>query len=760
MALCGCGRERIVESVRRFSLAAMILGAACGTAAAQSAAVPPNPEGPAQGTSSAPHDWATWRPSSTATRITPAEAPKIDGDPSDPVWQRAQKIDEFYQLEPDTGRPGSERTEARVLYDENNLYVLMYAHDSDPNGIIATVKARDGNTDGGDFMRVYLDPGQTRRNGYAFVMNPLGMRVDVLIKNNNDYLIDWDTLWDGKAGRVADGWVAEFAIPFRSISYDASKTDWGFDLSRFIRRKNERIRWSSISATIPSVDISRSGTLTGITDLHRDLGLEVQVYGSVRYKREWEFPRDDDIKVVGSGNAYYRITPSLTGTITINPDFSDTPLDDRKINTTRFQLFYPETRDFFLQDAGSFEFGGWAFNNDTNGQAFFSRNVGLINGVPVPILAGGKISGEYGGFNIGAFTAMTASTNQYDQQLLSVLRVTHPVFAESKVGFIVTNGDPTGQSNATTAGVDFQYRDSTLLNGDILQADVSFQRTFNDDVGDGNLFAAALQLPNEPWGGNFRFKQIDENFFPALGFVNRPGIRNWHGGYYYRPRFNDSMARWIEVGQFADFVTDLSDKLESMNVNPIYFGMMTADQGDLGFLYWNVQYENVPSDFSFGGDAVVPKGRYHWMSGELYVQTSLGRKWQIESDIYCCDFYNGHIFNAFINLNWRPNGTFEIIPGYTVALIDLPTGSVAIHVAQLTANVNFTPDMQLSAQAQYDNQSKNFGLSLRYRWEYQPGNQFFVALGESAMINGRFWQPHYASQTSQAAIRIGHTFLY
>ena len=187
------------------------------------------------------------------------------------------------------------------------------------------------------------------------------MRVDVLIKNNTDYLIDWDTLWDGKTRIVSDGWTAEFAIPFRSISYDASRSDWGFDLSRFIRRKNERIRWSSISATIPSVDISRSGTLAGIHDLEQGVGLDVQVYGSVRYKREWQNPTDDDIKLVGSGNAYYRITPALTGTLTINPDFSDTPLDDRRINTSRFALFLPETRDFFLQDAGSFEFGGWGF---------------------------------------------------------------------------------------------------------------------------------------------------------------------------------------------------------------------------------------------------------------------------------------------------------------------------------------------------------------------------------------------------------------
>jgi hypothetical protein len=171
----------------------------------------------------------------------------------------------------------------------------------------------------------------------------------------------------------------------------------------------------------------------------------------------------------------------------------------------------------------------------------------------------------------------------------------------------------------------------------------------------------------------------------------------------------------------------------------------------------------VPADFSFGGNAVVPKGRYHWYSTELFFQTSLGRPWQVTADIYCCEFYNGHILNADITLDWRPNGTFELIPEFTMALIDLPAGSVNIYVFQLTGNVNFTPDMQLSAQAQYDNQSQNFGLSVRYKWEYAPGNQLFVALGESAIVNGPFWRPQYGllgEHTTQAAIRIGNTFLW
>ena len=219
-------RGRVRDCVFRIlhhAVCALTVGAVwSGAASAQDSAVSAPPTATAAAsttaaTTASAHDWATWRPTAPATRIGSSEAPNIDGDLSDPAWQQAPAVDEFYQLEPDTGRPGSERTVVRILYDENNIYVAFYNYDSNPSGIMASVKARDGNTDGGDFVRLYLDPGMTRRNGYAFVLNPLGMRVDILIKNNTDYLVDWDTLWTGKTRIVADGWTAEFAIPFRSI---------------------------------------------------------------------------------------------------------------------------------------------------------------------------------------------------------------------------------------------------------------------------------------------------------------------------------------------------------------------------------------------------------------------------------------------------------------------------------------------------------------------------------------------------------------
>jgi len=352
----------------------------------------------------APHparDFDNYIPTSVATRIEPGEAPTIDGDPSEAVWQKAVVIDEFYQVDPRPGEPASETTVARFLYDTNNLYVAIYAYDREPEKIVATIRARDGNVDVDDGVRIYVDPQLTRRDAYYFEMNPLGARVDALLQNNTTYLPKWNTIWEGRAKIQRDGFSVEMAIPFRDLSFNPANANWGMEIQRRIRRTGERIHWSNIHPAVKYTDVSLSGEIQGISGITQGLGLDIQLYGKLNYKQEWEpSPSHDATNFIMSGNAYYKITPALTGTLTINPDFSDSPLDIRQVNTTRFVLFQPETRDFFLQDAATFEFGGLSyFTSDgigrDNGRPFFSRNIGFGAGQSVSITGGGKLSGQY-----------------------------------------------------------------------------------------------------------------------------------------------------------------------------------------------------------------------------------------------------------------------------------------------------------------------------------------------------------------------------
>jgi hypothetical protein len=549
------------------------------------------------------------------------------------------------------------------------------------------------------------------------------------------------------------------AIPFKDISFDPSKGDWGLEIQRRVRRTGERIRWTNIRAGSYYADVSREGTLTGIDDVSQGLGLDVQVYGKFAYKKEWNAPESEALKFVPSANAYYKVTPGLTGTLTLNPDFSNSPLDIRQINTTRFVLFQPETRDFFLQDAASFEFGGGGFlrgdgYSRDNGRPFFSRNIGLANGEPVSITAGGKLSGEYDGIGIGALTVLTDGTGTTrNRQALSVARVVAPVLNESKFGFVFTNGDPTGTSRNTVAGADFQYLDTDFLPGQVLGADFYYQRSLSNTKGDDDSFGAVLSYPNEPWRILGHFKQVGTNFYPALGFVNRTGIRNYDGVILHRDR-NRYGLRYLDIETNWNLTTGLNNHLESReNLVRVTATMPSTDEYRV---YLADDFEDVPKVFTLGNKVPVPAGQYHWANVGARIRSSDSRPYSVQLEAICCHFYNGDYWAIDSSFDLRPNETFQIGPHYIYTFIKLPTGSVGIHLATLDFIVNFTPDMQLFTQVQFDNVSQNFAFAMRYRWEYRPGDELFISIGQAADIPGTTFKPNI----TQAVVRLGNTFRF
>ena len=601
-----------------------------------------------------------------AVRIDTSEAPTIDGDLSDPVWAKAAVLDDFPQMEPNAGQPATERTVLRILYDENNIYFGVYLYDDEPDKIAVRSMTRDGPVFAEDEFRIVLDPNMTRRNGYEFEVGPAGGREDALVQNNTADLTRWNTIWMARSRVVADGWVAEIAIPFRDFSYDPSRTDWGFDFVRVIRRKAERDRWASHSPTIALTDISQSGTLTGITNTNVGIGLDLKLYGRLAFKHDWGQPNpNSSVSGTAGAVANYKLTQALTGTLTLNPDFSDAPLDERLVNTTRFSLFIPESRDFFLQDAPAFEFGGYAFYADSpyaynapNAQPFFSRNIGLVNGIPVTILAGGKLSGDYEDLGIGALSVHTNRTPTTPAQDLSVLRITEPVLAESKVGIIVTNGDPTGLTRNTLAGADFQYHNSHFGGGnDILQSDLYYERSSSSKLGDDDAFGAAINYPNEPWGGQFIFRQVGRNFAPALGFVNRPDIRDYEGTLFEKTRYRDPFLRWLQFGAAGVVITGLDNQLQSSQIR--VWGEVESQQADAYDFNVYHYYEKVPAAFSLPKGVPVPAGQYNWTNIVPQINTTRGRWYSVNWIVECCSFYNGNYLKSDLTFIFRPNEVFR-----------------------------------------------------------------------------------------------------
>jgi hypothetical protein len=693
-----------------------------------------------------------------AQRIESDAAPVIDGDLSDPAWVSAGVIDQLYQRQPNVGDPATERTVIRILYDEDNLYFGIYAYDNNPDDIAARAMSRDGNMFSSDNIFIKLDPVQTRRNGYSFQVSAAGGRRDGLLQNNANAIYEWNTIWDAEVQIVEDGWIAEIAIPFRSVSYDPNLSDWVFDFGRSIRHKNETVLWSGYLPTLDAADLTRAGTITGITEIARGLGLDVQVYGTTRLRHITPGTEGTDLSSTGGSNLYYKITPALTGTLTFNPDFSDSPLDVRQVNTSRFSLFIDETRDFFLQDAATFEFGGWNFHeNANNARPFFSRNIGLASGTPVSILGGGKLSGEYAGFGIGALSAMTADQGTVPAQTLSVARITRPVFSESRIGMIATNGDPTGASKNTILGADFQHRDSNFLGDQVLQADFYYERSFSDIFGDDDSYGIALNLPNEPWGGRIHYKEVGEEFRPALGFANRRGVRIYEGRVWNRNRFRDRSIRQAFYWADYELITGLDNRTQSWEGH-LHLEIETETNDRF---FFNIQnyFDRVPKLFMLPKDVPIELGDYNWNDVGFRFTSSNARDLQLSIGGRCCSFYNGDSLEIEAVINWRPNRYFEIRPGYEGEFIRLPTGNVNIHILTIESVANFTPDMQLAVEVQWDNISQGFTFSGRYLWEYSPGNELFVGLGQTAILP-TLSASRFEPQTTLFSVRLGRTFQF
>jgi Domain of unknown function (DUF5916) len=700
------------------------------------------------------------RPHVPGARIQATEAPVIDGDLSDPAWEKATVIEDFRQRTPVPGSMPTERTVIRIMYDTENIYFGVYAYDSSPELITVRAMSRDGELNTGDNIQVALDPGLTRRNSYLFMMGPSGGRYDALRLNNTEELREWNTIWSGRARRVADGWVAEMAIPYRSISYTPGQEDWGIDFTRVIRRKPETVRWSSYNPAIQLQDISEAGTLEGIKDISQGIGLDVVPYTAFRAKHDWSNPNDGAGLSQGfGGNVFYKVTPSLTGTLTFNPDFSDAPLDDRIVNTTRFSVFFPETRSFFLQDAGNFEFGGRAFRRtnfdrqSTNGRPFFSRNLGLVRGAPVSLIHGAKLSGEFAGFNVGALTVHTDNTLTRDGQQLSVVRMTRQ-FGNFRTGFIATHGDPTGLTTNSLAGTDLQYRSLTLVPGKTVQSDVFFQRSYSSAAGNGNSYGLDITFPNEPWNGEFTFKTIDANFTPALGFANRRDIRLYDLFIGRLIRNPIPFLRTFETNTRQELFTNLDGTIQT-RTSRFQIQMETRRDTSYSFDFFN-NFDRLNVDFRLPGNVLIPAGQYTWNNLLIHMRTSASFPLSFHFDGWCCDYYNGKEYRLRSEAFLKLNEFYELNFSHEGDYFRMPSGNIDIHTLSLDGVVNFTPDMQFTFQTQFDNISQGFGFLGRYRWEFRPGTELLIRFGQAALIPGN----RFEARSTTASVRLTHTLRY
>jgi hypothetical protein len=456
-----------------------------------------------------------------------ARPPVIDGELDEEIWARAPLIDAFHQVTPVEFNAPSERTEVYLLYDRDALYIGVRMFDAAPNLINARVLRQGQAIGSDDQFFVHIDPYNNRRGGYLFGVNPNGVRYDGIFEGVTQRQFDWDGIWQAAARVTADGWIVEMAIPFKTLSFDPTTSTWRMNFARNIERKNEGMAWISRNRI---TDLSTMGNVTGISQIEQGRGLDVVPSMSVRERRAIGAAPGESA-VEPSVDVFYKITPQLNASLTVNTDFSATEVDDRQVNLTRFSLFFPERRDFFLQDVDIFQFG----RLQQDGRPFFSRRLGIgATGQPVPLDVGAKVSGRIGRFDVGTLAVQQeAYTNPFvpgetiEATTAFVGRVAANVLDESSVGMIVTRGDPGSNLDNSVAGVDFRYLNSRLLRGRALQGDAWFQKSDSPHLtGNDTAFGVGVNMPsNTGLRGAVGYSRIDENFNPALGFVRRTGRR-------------------------------------------------------------------------------------------------------------------------------------------------------------------------------------------------------------------------------------------
>jgi Domain of unknown function (DUF5916)/Carbohydrate family 9 binding domain-like len=669
-----------------------------------------------------------------AVRVT--ERPRIDGVLDDAVWGRAPAITDFIQQEPDEGRPATERTEVRVLYDGTSLFIGVRAFDSSPNAVVATEMRRDGDRIlEEDNFEVILDTFMDSRSAYMFVVNPLGAQLDqqVFDEGGRDRRgsvgainKDWDGVWSVSAKVLEDGWIAEIEIPMITLRFpSANPQSWGINFMRNIRRKNEQAFWAPIPRQFGLTRVSLAGSLRNLESLDRGHDLRVKPYvtGGGRYQKDQGISDTSTNGDVGL-DLKYGVTPSLNLDVTVNTDFAQAEVDDERVNLTRFPLFFPEKREFFLDYAGQFAVGT---PNSTGRIAdlFFSRRIGLTDaGQHVPIIGGGRLTGKVGSNNIAVLDLQTDNAFGAPGENFLVTRYTRDVFGRSQLGglFINRQADSGGHYNRTYAA------DMNLIVTPSVTIDGFLAATSTPGVSGGN-FAGHIRagLLNQKWRVYGEFEDFGDNFNPETGFVPWVGIRRTKLHVERNPRPGKWGVRFMEPMTYLLYVTDQSGRMVQWQ-NHLMIGIRFDDGSYLRAIH-NENFDRIDVPFRVGGVTVDPADyRYHEWGFSF--NTNPARRLAFNGSFGPQTYYGGKRTDLSGGVALRVTNQLATNASFSRNDVRLPNGKFKADIGSLQVDYAFSPTMSLRSLTQYNSQTDQWSESARLRYIFRPGSDIYVVYDE------------------------------
>ena len=715
------------------------------------------------------------QPALEAHRLAAEASLTLDGQFTEPAWSRAPAASGFTQQEPVEGGTPSQRTVVRVLFDETHLYIGARLHYDDPSAIAVNKRQRDASLNSDDRLMWVLDTYNDGRDAYFFETNAAGLRGDGLLASGQGININksWDAIWDVAVHRGAFGWSAEIRIPFSALQFDPQQTTWGFNVQRTIRAKNEEILWAGFKRNQGLFRPRFAGELRGLTGLSQGLGLEVKPYALATSQRDWTTgDATPDVSADAGGTLQYSFTPTLRGALTINTDFAQVEVDERRVNLTRFPLFFPEKRDFFLDGSTVFEFAPRSAQ-----YPYFSRRIGLVAGQPIPILGGLRLNGRTGRYNLGLVQIRTRETPNVRGDTLTqpaedftAARVVRNVGSESQVGVIYTRrashpdapGSPfTRLNDRHTVGADMELATSELFGDQNLQFQAFFvwhNAPLKADTSDWDhrtTRGIRLNYPNVPWFGHVSYREFGNAYDPAVGFVARRNFRRVQPSIGYAPVLEQHP--WIRQLTFeidAEYLTDLTmePQTTSLTLTPMELLFESSDQIEV-----NVQRQferlNRPFDILGDGRIVLPPGTYTTWGGRAGVRTADYRLLSASADVNYGGFWSGTRTELEAELTMRPLTGLNLAAEWEHTRARLDEGDFSTHVLRFNGTVAPTPDVSLRTQVQYDNVSDRIGLFARLRWIVRPGSDLFLVYTRNWRTLGERLTP----LSSEAAAKLTYT---
>ncbi|MCG6954476.1 MAG: carbohydrate binding family 9 domain-containing protein [Gemmatimonadetes bacterium] len=651
----------------------------------------------------------------------------LDGRLNEAAWGTADSIGELTEVEPRQGATPAARTVVKALASPDEIVIGVVAYQPGGVPVVSYAKAPDSELRSEDHIQIVFDTFLDGRSGYVFAVNPSGARYDALVTTDGDgENKSWDGVWEARTARAAWGWSAEIRIPVRTLVFKEGLHRWGFNVERRIQALQETDRWSGATQDYKVSQTSEAGTLTGVPRL--DLGLGLGVRPAFTGGGGKPTPDTTSVRTLHpSVDVTQRLGANLLASLTVNTDFAETEVDTRRTNFTRFPLFFPEKRPFFLEGSDIFAFG---FGGHDDVVPFFSRRIGLVEGATVPLRVGTKLSGRVGGTNIGALVAHTGDGDTLSTAgTVGVVRVRQNVLRESSVGFIGTFGDPLERPGSWMIGPDATLRTSHFRGSKNLSLSAWGLVTHRDSLA-GDRTAAGVQLsyPNDLIDAALSYVRIGEAFDPSLGFVPRPGVHmaslqvNWQP----RPgRVGPLPIRQCFWENEISYVAGLRGGWQSYRwfMAPINCRLDSGDRFEFNIV---PQGERLTEPFDVAEGITVPAGVHRFLRFRLEGGLAAKRALSAQLTWWFGGFYDGTLHQVELTSTWNPIPLFTVEVNGEHDIGDFPGGHFTADLWGVRVNANVSPDFQVSSFTQYDTEARALGTNTRMRWTFSPLGALFL----------------------------------